>query len=84
MEVETKFLRLFKPVALGDRIDALRGRLAQVLGGLCRNGGTANAGYRRQTTAARVEILTRAAGSPGKHFDLRILEHCRRSVWALS
>jgi hypothetical protein len=24
MEVETKFLRLFKPVALGDRIDGWR------------------------------------------------------------
>jgi hypothetical protein len=30
MEVETKFLRLFKPVALGDRIDGWR---------VCRIGG---------------------------------------------
>jgi hypothetical protein len=37
-------------------------------GALCRNGGTANTASQR--TGARVEILTRAAGSPGKHFDL--------------
>jgi len=42
MEVETKFLRLFKPVALGDRIDGWRvcwiGGWDQVASPLCRDG----------------------------------------------
>jgi hypothetical protein len=35
MEVETKFLRLFKPVALGDPVDGWRvlaGRVGQIKG----------------------------------------------------
>jgi hypothetical protein len=42
MEVETKFLRLFKPVAWGDRIDDWRvcwvGRLGPREGIVCRDG----------------------------------------------